>query len=251
MSPRTLPSPCTIAVLIKKAVHEIPAIATQDDGDLITVEYELNGFDRESRLARHLVSFPQAESQFKAGDRVCFERELLGVKRLCTGVVQADGAIAWECQVGSYLKLAPIHRKDYPKGGVYRAVEFIPDDLLLPLYPAAELAGQGKDPTRLQLALPVEENSCPRGVFVNGMLPPGCWIETGKVKGRDFRQAWLRSDKPMFPSTKPKKPDEETKLVKTYYLGREGSDRHLAAIAAQNRRSTQKRLEKTLDDSRR
>jgi len=52
----------------------------------------------------------------------------------------------------------------------------------------------------------------------------GCWIETGAIKGRQFRQAWWRSQKPMFPSKRC--PGE---LVKTCYIGEESVPVHKAA----------------------
>ncbi|KAM3112757.1 hypothetical protein [Phormidesmis sp. 146-33] len=70
---------------------------------------------------------------------------------------------------------------------------------------------------------------------------PGCWIETGVVKGRQFRQAWWRSGKAMFPSKRV--PGE---MVKTCYIGEEGGMEHQEAIAARKRRNRLKWVDRRL-----
>jgi hypothetical protein len=70
----------------------------------------------------------------------------------------------------------------------------------------------------------------------------GCWIETGAVKGRQFRQAWWRSSQAMFPSKRV--PGE---WVKTCYIGEEGGAEHKEAIAARERRNRLKWVDRRLN----
>ncbi|MBE9178742.1 hypothetical protein IQ268_09235 [Oculatella sp. LEGE 06141] len=77
------------------------------------------------------------------------------------------------------------------------------------------------------------------------IAPEGCWIETGKVKGRDFRQAWWRSSKPMF-TPRRSRGNPEAK-VKTSYIGEEGADRHKAAIAARERRERLRQVQRQIE----
>lgn len=76
------------------------------------------------------------------------------------------------------------------------------------------------------------------------IAPDGCWIETGKVKGRNFRQAWWRASKPTF-TPKRSKGNVEAK-VKTQYIGEEGSPEHKQAIAERDRRDALKRIERQI-----
>lgn len=69
----------------------------------------------------------------------------------------------------------------------------------------------------------------------------GCWIETGKVKGRKFRQAWWRSYEPMFESKR-----SRGQKVKTCYIGEEGSPEHQEAKRAKYRRDRLKQIERNL-----
>ena len=71
----------------------------------------------------------------------------------------------------------------------------------------------------------------------------GCWIETGLVKGRQFRQAWWRSQKPMFPSKR-----SPVELVKTCYIGQEGGADHKAAITSKERRNRLKWIEQLIQN---
>jgi hypothetical protein len=70
---------------------------------------------------------------------------------------------------------------------------------------------------------------------------PGCWIETGVVKGRQFRQAWWRSQQAMFPSKR-----VSGEMVKTCYIGEEGGAEHQEAIAARERRNRLKWVDRRL-----
>jgi len=69
----------------------------------------------------------------------------------------------------------------------------------------------------------------------------GCWIETGVVDGRQFRQAWWRSKQAMFPSKR--FPGE---WVKTCYIGEEREVEHKEAIAARERRNRLKWVDRRL-----
>jgi hypothetical protein len=69
----------------------------------------------------------------------------------------------------------------------------------------------------------------------------GCWIETGKVKGRQFRQAWWRSYEPMFESKR-----SRGQKVKTCYIGEEGSPEHQEAKRAKYRRDRLKEIDRQL-----
>ena len=69
----------------------------------------------------------------------------------------------------------------------------------------------------------------------------GCWIETGVVDGRQFRQAWWRSKQAMFPSKRV--PGE---WVKTCYIGEEREVEHKEAIAARERRNRLKWVDRRL-----
>lgn len=64
--------------------------------------------------------------------------------------------------------------------------------------------------------------------------PDGAWIECGKVAGREFRQAYWRSEKPIFPSRNGRG------LVRRRYIGREGGPEHQKAIEAYQRRKARK-----------
>lgn len=71
------------------------------------------------------------------------------------------------------------------------------------------------------------------------IAPDGIWIETGKVSGKAFRQAWYRSRSPCFaPARKGDLPK------KTQYLGAVGGDRHKEAVKAIERRNKIKKLKK-------
>jgi hypothetical protein len=64
----------------------------------------------------------------------------------------------------------------------------------------------------------------------DGLGPAQGWIETGKVKGRDFRQAWWRSKQPIFAGKK------------TRYIGKQGSPEHRRAIEQKARRKRWERV---------
>lgn len=76
------------------------------------------------------------------------------------------------------------------------------------------------------------------------IAPEGCWIETGKVKGRNFRQAWWRSTKPLF-IPKRSRGNVEAK-TKSCYIGQEGSPEHKEAIAQRERRDRLKAIERQI-----
>ncbi|NJK51681.1 MAG: hypothetical protein HC936_00920 [Leptolyngbyaceae cyanobacterium SU_3_3] len=69
----------------------------------------------------------------------------------------------------------------------------------------------------------------------------GCWIETGVVDGRQFRQVWWRSKQAMFPSKR-----VSGEWVKTCYIGEEGGVEHQEAIAARDRRNRLKWVDRRL-----
>lgn len=69
----------------------------------------------------------------------------------------------------------------------------------------------------------------------------GCWIETGVVDRRQFRQAWWRSKQAMFPSKRV--PGE---WVKTCYIGEEGGVEHKEALTARERRNRLKWVDRRL-----
>jgi hypothetical protein len=73
------------------------------------------------------------------------------------------------------------------------------------------------------------------------IAPEHCWIETGRVKGRRFRQAWWRSEKPIFRS----KRDPEKK-VRTCYIGEEGGSAHQEAKLEKQRRDRLKQIDQYL-----
>jgi hypothetical protein len=72
------------------------------------------------------------------------------------------------------------------------------------------------------------------------VAPRGCWIETGKVTGREFRQAWWRSRKAIFESK------GSRGNVKTCYIGEEGSPEHQEAKRAKERRERLKDIDRQL-----
>ncbi|MBD2153129.1 Dam family site-specific DNA-(adenine-N6)-methyltransferase [Leptolyngbya sp. FACHB-16] len=83
-------------------------------------------------------------------------------------------------------------------------------------------------------------------LFRDGELAPqGAWLETGKVKGKEFRQAWWRSSKPMFTPARSKGNAEA--LIKSSYIGKEGGAEHKAAIAAYQRRKEYNRLTRLIE----
>lgn len=53
------------------------------------------------------------------------------------------------------------------------------------------------------------------------LAPDGAWIEVGKVSGRNFIQAYWRSNTPIFEGKRRK------------YIGKAGSPKHQEAITAQ------------------
>jgi hypothetical protein len=72
------------------------------------------------------------------------------------------------------------------------------------------------------------------------IAPDGCWIETGKIKGKEFRQAWYRSRSPCFP------PIRGSTQVKSRYLGVAGGDKHREAKKAIERREKIRKLKKQI-----
>ncbi|MBD2079286.1 hypothetical protein [Leptolyngbya sp. FACHB-17] len=74
------------------------------------------------------------------------------------------------------------------------------------------------------------------------IAPEHCWIETGKVKGRKFRQAWWRSEQAMFESKR-----SRGKKVKSYYIGEEGSPKHQEAKRQKYRRDRLKEIDRHLE----
>jgi hypothetical protein len=69
---------------------------------------------------------------------------------------------------------------------------------------------------------------------------PGCWIETGTVKGRQFRQAWWRSGQARFESKRSRG------KVKSCYIGAEGSPEHEEAKRQKYRRDRLKEIDRRL-----
>ncbi|MBD2078358.1 hypothetical protein [Leptolyngbya sp. FACHB-17] len=67
-----------------------------------------------------------------------------------------------------------------------------------------------------------------------------CWIETGKVKGRQFRQAWWRSTQAMFGSKRSRGKG------KSCYIGEEGSLEHQEAKRQKYRRDRLKEIDRQL-----
>lgn len=73
------------------------------------------------------------------------------------------------------------------------------------------------------------------------IAPEHCWIETGKVKGRQFRQAWWRSTQAMFDSKRSRG------KVKSCYIGEEGSPEHQEAKREKYRRDRLKEIDRHLE----
>lgn len=63
------------------------------------------------------------------------------------------------------------------------------------------------------------------------LAPDGAWIETGMVSGREWRQAYWRSDSPIFGGSKRK------------YIGKVSSPKYYQAIEAVQNRKRLKSLE--------
>lgn len=70
------------------------------------------------------------------------------------------------------------------------------------------------------------------------VAPDGCWIETG-MASKGFRQAWYRSREAMFAGRNGGK-------TKRRYIGKAGSAKHQAAIAAIARRNEINKLKKQI-----
>jgi len=73
------------------------------------------------------------------------------------------------------------------------------------------------------------------------IAPEHCWIETGKVTGREFRQAWWRSEQAMFDSKRSRG------KVKSCYIGEEGSPEHQGAKREKYRRDRLKEIDRHLE----
>jgi hypothetical protein len=99
-------------------------------------------------------------------------------------------------------------------------------------FPICELTIVTTDPT------PEEQISAIRRE--GPIAPDGCWIETGKIKGKEFRQAWYRSRSPCFP------PIRGSTQVKSRYLGVAGGDKHREAKKAIERREKIRKLKKQI-----
>lgn len=98
---------------------------------------------------------------------------------------------------------------------------------------------------RRQLTLPLEPTPEEQIAAIRRegpIAPDGVWIETGKVSGKAFRQAWYRSRSPCF--TPARKGDA---LKKSQYLGAVGGDRHKEAVKAIERRNKIKKLKKQVN----
>ncbi|MBW4441175.1 MAG: hypothetical protein KME10_08080 [Plectolyngbya sp. WJT66-NPBG17] len=74
------------------------------------------------------------------------------------------------------------------------------------------------------------------------IAPSHCWIETGSVKDRNFRQAWWRSEQAIFESKR-----SRGKKVKSCYIGEEGSPEHQEAKRAKYRRERLKEIDRHLE----
>jgi hypothetical protein len=100
-------------------------------------------------------------------------------------------------------------------------------------------SGGRYSPSFLELVMDTPEEQIAAICREGPIAPDGVWIETGKVSGRAFRQAWYRSRSPCFaPARKGDLPK------KTQYLGQVGSDRHKEAVKAIERRNKIKKLRK-------
>jgi transposase len=82
------------------------------------------------------------------------------------------------------------------------------------------------------------------GLRAQGIARAGCWIETGEVQGRQFRQAWWRSHQAMFPAKRDL--GQGRGLVKSLYIGEEGSEAHRTAIAQRDRRNRVRQIDRQL-----
>jgi hypothetical protein len=82
------------------------------------------------------------------------------------------------------------------------------------------------------------------GLRAQGIARAGCWIETGEVQGRQFRQAWWRSHQAMFPAKRDL--GQGRGLVKSLYIGEEGSEAHRIAIAQRDRRNRVRQIDRQL-----
>ena len=78
----------------------------------------------------------------------------------------------------------------------------------------------------------LEERSRLEGVHI---APDNCWIETGKVTGKDFVKCWYRSDHPIFDGHRSR------------YLGRDDSAAAREAREAIARRNRLRAIDKKLN----
>ncbi|MGB8700898.1 MAG: hypothetical protein WCD18_15905, partial [Thermosynechococcaceae cyanobacterium] len=69
---------------------------------------------------------------------------------------------------------------------------------------------------------------------IQNIAPAGAWIEVCKVGDRNFRQAYWRSNVPMFQYKRAK--GDAPALTKKQYIGKENGTEHQAAIAMVERR---------------
>jgi hypothetical protein len=100
-------------------------------------------------------------------------------------------------------------------------------------------SGGRYSPSFLELVMDTPEEQIAAICREGPIAPDGCWIETGKVSGKAFRQAWYRSRSPCFaPARKGDLPK------KTQYLGAVGGDRHKEAVKAIERRNKLKKWKK-------
>jgi hypothetical protein len=101
-------------------------------------------------------------------------------------------------------------------------------------------SGGRYSPSFLELVIDTPEEQI-AAIYKEGPIAPdGCWIETGKIKGKEFRQAWYRSRSPCFP------PIRGSTQVKSRYLGVAGGDKHREAKKAIERREKIRKLKKQI-----
>jgi hypothetical protein len=80
------------------------------------------------------------------------------------------------------------------------------------------------------------------------VAPAGVWIEFGKVSKRKFKQAYYRSEKPIFqPKRQSSLAKSESGLVKRQYIGEENSKEVKGAAEAIARRNELERIAKEIE----
>lgn len=196
----------------------------------------------------------EANHSLQIGDRVAGQICLYGQYRLFIGAVlvaelPAAVQVEWSAEVDG-----KIHRgvMQIPVAQLRKLDEQAPElccllprfrDVIVPFQRPLERESEQAEITHDAIArLELEKQQL---LSEGSAAPDGCWIETGRVKGKEFRQAWWRSTKAMFTAKRSRGNVEA--LVKTQYIGKEGSEEHKAAIAARQRRERLKQIEKQIE----